>query len=188
MEEGADIVSEGEYLRQDREFDGKLELLNGVVVAMAGAGPRHNLIVGNLFAAVHTGLAGRPCLAFTQDQRVQLAATESYVYPDIVVVCGDPSFETGHRPPTLLNPTAVVEVLSESTLSHDLGAKLRHYRRHATIDEIVFVHADQRLVTSVTRQDDGSWRLIDSTEGSLTLAGVSVGLDALYAGSESVPL
>ncbi len=120
-----DMVSEDAYLALDAAADERLELLHGVVVAMAGASPRHTHIVGNVFAALHAGLAGRPCLPFAQDQRVRIEQTKSYAYPDVVVVCGEPVFDTEQRPPTLENPTVIVEVLSDSTLEHDSGPSWR---------------------------------------------------------------
>ena len=37
-----------------------------------------------------------------------------YVHPDIVTVCGEPSFEDAAAD-TLLNPALIIEVLSDST-------------------------------------------------------------------------
>ena len=55
--------------------------------------------------------------------RVQVKATGAYRYPDIVVVCGLPEFaET--KPESLLNPTVLIEVLSDETSSTDRVEKL----------------------------------------------------------------
>ena len=53
------------YLAMDVAADGKLELLNAVVVAMAGASPRHNQIVSNIARALGNGLAAGPCRVLT---------------------------------------------------------------------------------------------------------------------------
>ena len=188
MEARAERVGVEAYLRMDAEAEGKLELLNGVVVAMAGASPRHNLIVTNAATALTNALHGGPCLVMTQDQRVRVEATESYVYPDVVVICDEPRFDTSARPASLLNPSAIIEVLSESTLDHDLGAKLGHYRQVPSVDEVLFVHTETRAATLVTRQHDGSWKLVDSgPEGSVTVAGVELSLDTLYARTDDLP-
>lgn len=176
------------YLEMDAAADGKLEFLNGVVVAMAGASPKHNQIVANVARALGNGLEGSPCRVMTQDQRVRVEATESYVYPDVVVICDEPRFDTSARPVSLLNPSAVVEVLSESTLDHDLGAKLGHYRRISSVREVLFVHTESRAVTLVTRQDDESWKLVDrGPDGEVALADVPLSLDGIYERSESLP-
>ena len=181
-------MSVSEYLALDADADGRLELLNGIVVAMAGASPRHNRIVTNVVHALETGFAGGPCMAFTQDQRVWIEATESFVYPDVVVMCEEPDFDTSARPASLRNPSALVEVLSESTLDHDLGAKLGHYRRIVSVREVLFVHVETHAVTLVTREDDGSWKLIDrGPEGKIELSGVVLPLDTLYDRADSLP-
>ena len=71
VNEPAPHVTPAEYLRLDAEAEGKLELLNGTVVAMACASPRHNLIVANLAGELREKLRRGPCLVMTQDQLVQ---------------------------------------------------------------------------------------------------------------------
>ncbi|MEO0325859.1 MAG: Uma2 family endonuclease [Myxococcota bacterium] len=188
MEERAERVSVETYLAMDAEAEGKLERLNGVVVAMAGASPLHNQIVGNVARALGNGLEDSTCRVLTQAQRVQVEATGACLYPDVVVIRGEACFDTSARPASLLNPSAVVEVLSESTLDHDLGAKLGHYRRIPSVREILFVHTSGRSATLVTREGDGSWRLVDrGPEGGVDLSGVSLTLDAVYARTEGLP-
>lgn len=188
MERAAERVPVETYLELDAEADGKLELLNGVVVAMAGASPKHNQIVANVMGQLVPRLRGGPCRAWSQAQRVRVEATESYVYPDVVVVCEEPRFDTSARPVSLLDPAAIVEVLSQSTMDHDLGAKLGHYRQLPSVQELLFVHTETRAVTLVTRQDDGSWKLVDrGPEGEVELVGVSLPLDTIYEDTESLP-
>jgi len=104
------------------------------------------------------------------------------------VVCDEPSFDTSAKPASLRNPSAVVEVLSASTLDHDLGAKLGRYRRIPSVRELLFVHVEERAVTTVVRQEDGSWNLIDAgPDGEVELAGVSLALDRIYERTESLP-
>lgn len=181
-------VSVQEYLGLDLEFDGRLELLNGVVVAMAGASLRHNRIVMNVSVGLSNALRGGPCLVLSQDQRVHVAETRSYVYPDIVVVCDPPELDESGRPFSLKNPSLVVEVLSPSTLDHDLGAKLGHYRQMPSVQEVLFVHTEARAVTLVSRQEDGSWKLVDiGPEGEVVVAGVTLSLDAIYDRALELP-
>ncbi|HJK95274.1 MAG TPA: Uma2 family endonuclease [Polyangiaceae bacterium LLY-WYZ-15_(1-7)] len=178
-------TSVGDYLDLDARSGERLELLNGVVVAMAGASPRHNQVVTNLVRLLSDALEG--CFVFSQDQRVLVAATESYLYPDVVVVCDAPDFDTSARPASLRNPTLVVEVLSESTQDHDLGAKLGHYRQLPSVQQVLFVHADRRAVTLVSRQEDG-WKLVDrGPDGAVDAGGATLPLDALYARVDELP-
>jgi Uma2 family endonuclease len=181
-------VNVEEYLELDRAAEGKLELLNGVVVAMAGASPRHNHLVANVLGEMRAALRGHACFVFSQDQRVRIEPTGSYVYPDIVVTCDEPRFETSEQPPSLENPSVVVEVVWQSTEDHDLGAKLSHYRRVPTISEVLFIHTEKRAITLVSRQDDGSWKLVDQgPEGTIRVANVTLSLDTIYDRADELP-
>lgn len=79
-----------EYLDLERKSETKSELLNGVMFAMTGASREHNLISGNVFAALHAQLRGRSCEIYTNDMRVRVPTTDLFTYPDVVVVCGRP--------------------------------------------------------------------------------------------------
>lgn len=114
-------ITDAEYIATERLADRKHELVNGEVLAMAGASPQHNLVAANLVRLMDSRLLGR-CLVFGGDQRVNVSATGLYAYPDITIVCGRPVFHPRFED-TLVNPTAIVEVLSESTEAYDRGAK-----------------------------------------------------------------
>src|SRR5262249_14965486 len=58
---------------------------------------------------------------------------------------------------TLLNPRAVVEVLSPSTEAYDRGEKFTQYRHISALQEYVLVSQNRPLVERHVRQPDGSW-------------------------------
>src|SRR5688500_19004622 len=103
-----------EYLALERGSDHRSEYVNGRIYAMAGASREHNLIAGNIFAELRAQLRGRPCEAYVNDMRVRVTTTGAFMYPDVVVVCGELRFDDAEVD-TLLNPTLIVEVLSPST-------------------------------------------------------------------------
>jgi len=189
MTEPADEVRLEEYLALDAASDLKHEYLNGVVIAMAGASPRHNVVVPNLVHLLKSALADGPCLLFDAGQRVQIEATSSYVYPDLVVTCDAPDF-TDERPRSLTNPLLVVEVLSKRTRGYDEGAKLSHYRRIPSVREILLVDSQSSRAALYRRLEDDEWHLKDLVAGTIALSSVDATLpfDAIYAGVESLPL
>ena len=77
-------------------------------------------------------------VAATGDLRVKVSRTESYFYPDIVVVCGEPRAEDNVFD-TLLNPTLIVEVLSTSTETYDKDEKFTHYRQIDSLQEYILI-------------------------------------------------
>ena len=141
---------------------------------MVGASRRHNLIVGNLFADVHRQLKHRQCESYASDMRVKVSPTGLYTYPDVVIVCDEPAFEDAELD-TLLNPNAIVEVLSDSTEAYDRGAKFEQYRRLESLHDYVLVAQDRVHIEHFARDEDGSWVLteIGDTKSTLELSAVA---------------
>lgn len=161
-----------EYLALERQAEHKSEYINGRIYAMAGASRAHNLIVGNTFSELRTQLRGRPCEAYVNDMRVKVSPTGLYTYPDVAALCGEPRFEDT-QVDTLLNPSVIIEVLSESTERSDRGEKFAHYRRLVSLQEYVLVAQDQLRVEHYARSGE-HWLLteISHPDGVLTLASV----------------
>lgn len=178
-------VSLEEYFALDAGSDAKIEYYDGATLAMAGASPRHNLVAGNIHEALRRILRPRGCYVAQSDQRVSLGGTRAWVYPDVVVSCA-PRFD-GPRPQSLSNPELVIEVLSNSTETRDLTAKLAHYRASETIAEIVFVHLDERLVEHHRRIEPDKWVVTLVRTGAVKLNDVSMALDEIYAGIDALP-
>src|SRR5947208_1446546 len=150
-------LTPAEYLAIERKAAFKSEFYRGEMFAMAGASEEHCLIKDNLAAEVRSQLRGK-CRVVTSDLRVKVDATGLYTYPDVVIYCDKPQFEDDVLD-TLLNPRAVVEVLSDSTEKYDRGTKFRHYRQIPSLQEYVLVAQDRPLVERYVRQADGSWLL-----------------------------
>jgi Uma2 family endonuclease len=184
----ASHVSVEEYLALDEASDTRHEYLNGIVVAMAGASPRHNVVATNTLAALHRALRETPCTVFDSGQRIRVAETGAYVYPDAVVACDTPVF-TDERPRSLENPLLVVEVLSKTTRDRDEGAKLGDHRRLPSVHEILLVDANERRVAHYRRIEPSQWILTDLTEGAVELPCIdaTLDLDALYAKTDDLP-
>jgi Uma2 family endonuclease len=145
-----------EYLALERSATSKSEFFNGEMFAMAGATEEHVLIVVNVAGELRAQLRGRPCRTYSTDMRVKVSETGLYAYPDVVVVCGEPQFEDEHRD-TLLNPTAIVEVLSPSTEAYDRGEKFAHYQGLGSLREYVLIAQDRYRVEQYVWQQEGQW-------------------------------
>ncbi|HLT40287.1 MAG TPA: Uma2 family endonuclease [Enhygromyxa sp.] len=149
-------MDEATYLAFDRGSEAKHELWDGEVYAMTGASVAHNLIVMNLSFELTGALRGSECRALPSDMRVRIPK-RGYVYPDLTIVCGP--LELEGETDILLNPRAVIEVLSPSTADFNRGAKFDGYRSISIVQEVLFVAQDERQVAHHTRQADGSWVL-----------------------------
>jgi Uma2 family endonuclease len=90
--------------------------------------------------------------------RVQIPAADSYVYPDIVVVCEQPRF-ADQEFDTLLNPVLLGEVLSPSTEVYDRADKFEMVESIPSLQEYLLLRADRMHADLLTRQSDSKWLL-----------------------------
>ena len=180
-------ITEAEYLAMEAASDERHEFVNGEIIAMSGVSASHSTISMNTSVALHNALKRGPCRPHGGELRVLIEETGLYAYPDVSVVCG-PMDLTDTNPPSLRNPTVIVEVLSESTAGYDRGAKLEHYRRRASVMCVLLVDSRRRAVTRYTRNADGGWSLYDFDAGAVRLEaiGVTLELDDLYEGAEGL--
>jgi Uma2 family endonuclease len=152
-----------DFLAVERaQSDVKHEYVDGEAFAMTGGSFNHNLIVLNLGAELRARLKDRPCRVLPSDMRVRIEAANAGKYPDLIALCEPPRFYDGRRD-VLLNPTLIVEVLSQSTEAYDRGGKFATYRRLPSLQEYALVSQGRALVEVFTRQEDGRW-LLDETE------------------------
>lgn len=149
-----------EYLAIDDASDTRHEYVNGDVLAMSGGTLEHSQIAANVIGELGAQLRGRPCSVFTSDARVRVLATGLATYPDVTVVCGSIERDPENKQ-TITNPIVLVEVLSDSTESYDREEKLAHYRRIPSLREYLLVSQRARMITHLSRNDDGSWTLRD---------------------------
>jgi Uma2 family endonuclease len=175
-------MSRQEYLAFERAAPERHEYLDGEVVAMAGGRREHSLIGNNLGAELRSALRGRPCEVYNSDLRVWIDAADLYTYPDVAVVCGEPAFEDERRD-ILLNPTAVVEVLSDSTESYDRGEKFGYYRTLPSLTDYLLASQKRPLVEHFSRQPEGGWLLRTYGPGerlALPSLGCEIPVDEIY--------
>jgi Uma2 family endonuclease len=163
-----------EYLRREREATERSEYLEGEILAMAGASLRHNAIVASLTARLYAPLRERGCGVYSSDMRVQVA--ESFLYPDVVIVCGQPILFDAAQD-AITNPTVIVEVLSESTERLDRGRKSWAYRRLPSLQDYVLVSQEEPRVEHWRRGPDGAWLVSDIDGLQATLKLVSIGAE-----------
>ena len=156
-----ETLTPAQYLVQERLAEAKSEYVDGELLPMPGVSIEHDRIVRSILRALENQLAPENCEPLTSAMRVQLTRSR-YVYPDVTVVCGTPVF-TDSEVDTLSNPTAIFEVLSESTLNYDLGEKARLYRQRASLLCLCLVAQDRPWVEVWTREEGNSWRVREFT-------------------------
>lgn len=178
-----------QYLEYEREADERSELIDGEIYAMAGESLGHGDVSMNLAVALGVQLRGTNCRGRIKDTKVKSGALKERFgkgmisYPDIVVICGEPEYHDKHSD-IVLNPTVIIEVLSESTADFDRGVKFTRYRMfNPTLTDYILVWQDEPIIEHYIRQESGDWLLkeyhgldksfrIDSIDCSLNMADV----------------
>ncbi|MBM3833481.1 MAG: Uma2 family endonuclease [Verrucomicrobia bacterium] len=181
-------LTEAEYLEIERKSEFKSEFFDGEMFAMAGGSPNHRLIASNVLGELRARLKGGRWVVYNSDLRVKIETTGLFTYPDLSVVCGQRLF---FDKDSLLNPTLVAEVLSDSTEAYDRGGKFAHYRQIATLQECLLISQKEPRIEQFIRKADGAWEFREATGlgGHLELPSLKVTLDLseAFANVEFVP-
>lgn len=160
-----------EFLAWEEEQEEKHEFASGRVFAMAGASDNHELVAGNLFAALLFHLRGKGCRVYKSDMkaRVRLGRVELSYYPDVMVVC-DPADD---HPSYKERPKLLAEVMSD--FKQDQIEKLFIYQQIEALEEYLVVEpAPDAPRAWVYRRAEG-WKPPEPISGG-EVALLSVGL------------
>ncbi|SRR5258706_128011 len=164
-----------EYLQFEKTSSEKHEYFKGEIFAMAGAGPRHNLIFSNLFGDLAYKLKGKTCRPFGSDFRVHIPENTLFTYPDISIVCGD-IISSNVDQDSVTNPTVIIEILSPSTKDYDRGGKFLLYRDIPTLKEYILIDTGAIFIEAHRINKSGHWELEDIKGSEATLNIEAVGL------------
>lgn len=176
------VFSYAEYLERERETGLRHEFLDGEVFAMTGGSPEHARLIAEVTFALRGAIDPQRCRVFSADLRVRVPETGLATYPDVAVVCG-PVEVHDEDPSAVVNPTALVEVLSPSTEAYDRGEKWAHYRRLRSLKAYVLVSPISERLEAFIRTEEGFVNLSASNGELLPLEPLGAHLDpaALFA-------
>lgn len=183
-------LTESEYLALERAATFKSEYFDGEMFAMAGGSPKHSLITANLIGELRTKLKGGPSKPFTSDLRLKVEASGLITYPDVSVVCGPLQFASG-TDDTVVNPTLLIEVLSDSTEAYDRGEKFQHYRQIPSLKEYLLVSQRLARIEQYGRRPNAEWalRVAEGKDAKLALPAleITIELNEVFAGVDFPP-
>lgn len=157
------IISESEYLEEERKALHKSGYYKGEIFAMAGDSKAHNAIVAVILGELYGFLKGKSCKVYPSDLRVHNRENSLYTYPDVIVVCGEEKYLDDEFD-TLLNPTVLVEVLSPATEDYDRGTKFKLYRTIPSLKNYILVSSTEYAAEIYTRKENNEWVLNTAKE------------------------
>src|SRR5215831_14711660 len=140
-----------EYIALERSSNVKHEYLDGRIYAMSGGSREHAAIAVNVSTLLNVALRGKPCAVHSPNLRIRVLDSGLETYPDVSVICGKPEIDPDDKH-AVTNPVVLVEVTSPSTEAYDRGEKLEHYKRIASLREIVLVSHREKLVEIIRRE------------------------------------
>ena len=190
---GGLYMTEEQYLALDEATDANYEFYDGYVIMlrppssaydarpvldMAGGSLAHAALCVRIASLLDQSLlnSDSPCMAYSSDVKLKLAAEHNYFHPDVSVACGE---ESGNM---LTRPVVVIEMLSSATEKRDRGAKFKVYKALPTVQEYMLVGSEYKAI-EVHRREGNFWRQYHYREGDLielTSIGVSFPFDDVY--------
>ena len=158
------------------------ELVDGVVLDMAPASPRHGAIQAQAARLLGNHLDAHPRCFVVIEPGVQPRANASHNVrvPDLAVTCEPIAIDTR----LLAEPVLLIEILSSSN-TKDTRGNVWSYTTIPSVREIVVMHTEEVLIELLRREDDGNWpsdpALLASND-PLTLAsiGFEMPVNAFY--------
>jgi Uma2 family endonuclease len=164
------------YLERERktlrEIGGKYEFYKLKPIETAHCSTVHNTVVSNLSYVFLCQIRSHKSnhIVLSSDQKVEAVHNgKNYFYPDLTIVEGRP-FSADEHNDILLNPSILIEVLSDSTESFDRGDKFRSYRQINSLKEYILIAQDEQRIEHFFKDENGRWQIGEViSEGSLVL-------------------
>ncbi len=149
-----------EYLELEEKADYKSEYDDGIITPMTGGTTDHNQLAGNCYVALSIGLKRQNFRVFFGDVRLWIPKSQSFKYPDVMVVAGEPEYYDDRRD-TITNPQVIIEVLSDSTEAFDRNQKFKLYQTIPTFQEYVLINQNKVEIDQFFKTGNKRWSLYE---------------------------
>lgn len=174
-----------EYLALEETAIDKSEYHDGEIVTMPGGTTNHNKLALNFCRKFPLTIKEQNYDIFINDVRLWIPQTRRYVYPDIMVIQGEPIYQE-NNPTVVTNPLVILEVLSNSTQDYDRGGKFLNYRSIPEFKEYILIDQYSYHIEQFAKISHGKWVLTeyDLEDSILTLESVEfqIPLRDIYEG------
>lgn len=182
------VLSFDELLAQEEAALVRHQYICGRLYPMHESLPIHARMSVNVTTAVGIRLRGKSCRGTSNQQRVRTGETaENWYYADFIIKCPPYKFHPRDKN-SLLNPSAIFEILSPKTEAFDRTGKFDEYALIDELTDYVLVSLETVRVEHFRRLENGDWVLRRYTrlnqELDLGNFEISVPLSEIYEGIE----
>lgn len=162
------------------------EWFDGVVYAMSRGTPEHGLLASSITIALGRALSP-DCRVYSGDTMLFIERAQLCTYADLSVVCGPRETLTVKKNgrslgQAVINPSVLVEVLSESTERYDRDGKFQAYKQIASLEEYVLVSQETRTIEVFRRALEWAGEVATAGE-SITVHGARLDVNTVYGPS-----
>lgn len=174
-----------EYFDFEYKAVHKHEFWNGEIRAMSYTSPEHGEIQTNLSDALATCLKAKGCKKYIADRMILVPECNKVFYPDLVLICEEQQFyQYKKKMKATLNPTVLIEILSDSTEQQDRIDKWNCYRSIPSLQQYVIVEQNKLNIHSYRRKTEREWdySYADKPEETIAILDCVVKLEEVYAG------
>ena len=170
-------IAPEDYLAMELNAPEKHEYFEGSVYAMAGGTIEHICIVDNLATEIQSFIKGKGCRSYTSDLRITTPHFESYMYPDISIICGKMETKEGVFN-TATNPSVIIEVTSWSTEKYDRRYKRIYYLQIPSLKEYIIVDSLRCRIELNRKMADGNWEscIIEDMDASISIETINMNI------------
>lgn len=150
------IYTYADYLQW--KFEERLELFRGRIFKLSAQNTRHQVISGNLSAALNIFLKGKQCQAFAAPFDVRLPVKNrekdnevtTVVQPDICVICDESRLDTRG---CCGAPDLVIEILSPGNSKKEVRLKHELYEEAGVQEYWIVYPAEESLLVFLLNED-----------------------------------
>ena len=199
VEEEKKLLTISEYLAAEDAAETRHEFQNGNTIAMAGGTLSHNAVKGEIYTLINLAIksAKIPHMVLNSDTKVRIESANRFLYPDVTISDGTPEYYTTPegriRRDIIINPLAIVEVLSEETREYDKGGKFELYGSIPGFQEYILIEPEEVWARSMFLQDPAQnlWKheIFTGKDAKLPIRslGLELALAEIYAVLEKLP-
>ncbi len=148
-----------EYFTLVEKSEERYEYHNGELRMMAGGTFEHSLIKSDVNRVLGNATVGASCNVLDNDMAIKIEAYNCYVLPDVSFLCDAPQFDDDEKRRRLLNPSLLIEVMSESSEAYDRGEKFQKYRSLPSFREYMLIDSRRYAVECWYKEDEKIWRM-----------------------------